>query len=533
MRSCFCTATFQYAVPDHGPLPDWTLPTAPPYVRTIHGLLLDEAGKAVPQQEMRLIGEYGRALSATTNAQGEFLWTINGGYIGQGVALIRAGGKIVPLTIVRDPSIAQNPVLLQNFILGLPAAVKGIVRDPHGPVPNATVLIRPNFASGFLLTARTDKNGAYEVKDIPPGKYIVTAESPAHTRRPPRTFEFEIPSTTLAAGATATADITVEPVALVCGQVLDSARQPVAGALVAILSNWRDATQKQWRFEFTDAEGNFLLGTGHTTEKLTLYAFSGTEGLGTASIEPIGAGSMRTTVVQLPGSLRVKGIIADPQGRPLKDVSATARGLTFTTGADGQFDLGRVSLDSSRAPLSIDLRAPRPRPANLLRLGSFGGSAYVDVESREKAPVFYLHKTQTLGGVPADAANLKLTLAPAELLALTGVAQDALGKPLPNAEVYLLTGDTDPATWLESARPSEMRGSKDFRNTLLVAVHADAQGRFTFWLIRDDTPAYTADLSQLCVGLYADNQSALLRDLAFPKNTPEHKVIVQLPATPP
>ena len=62
----------------------------------------------------------------------------------------------------------------------------------------------------------------------------------------PRTFEFEIPLTQLPAGGTATADLTLQRMAILDGQVFDAAGKPEAGALVAVKSNSRDGPTLCW-----------------------------------------------------------------------------------------------------------------------------------------------------------------------------------------------------------------------------------------------------------------------------------------------
>lgn len=80
-------------------------------------------------------------------------------------------------------------------------SLKGQVLDPSGAsVADATILALPE--KGAALTATTDKNGLFEIKQIPPGSYAVQAVAQGFAK-------FEKSGIAIAAGHTVTLDISL------------------------------------------------------------------------------------------------------------------------------------------------------------------------------------------------------------------------------------------------------------------------------------------------------------------------------------
>src|SRR5712664_1149134 len=83
------------------------------------------------------------------------------------------------------------------------ASLSGTVRDPQGAlVTNATVTVN-NAATNLSRSAQTNSNGNYQIVQIPPGQYRVTAEAPNFKRA-------QVPAITLTVGQNATLDIPLE-----------------------------------------------------------------------------------------------------------------------------------------------------------------------------------------------------------------------------------------------------------------------------------------------------------------------------------
>jgi hypothetical protein len=83
------------------------------------------------------------------------------------------------------------------------ADLRGYVRDPqNAAVPNATVTAR-NPATDFVRTTTTNNDGFYQLINLPPGVYQVTAEAPNFTRA-------VLPNVTLTVGQAASLDIPLQ-----------------------------------------------------------------------------------------------------------------------------------------------------------------------------------------------------------------------------------------------------------------------------------------------------------------------------------
>jgi len=74
---------------------------------------------------------------------------------------------IAILIILFNPASAQTPI----------GILRGQVTDPSGAVvPNAQVAaVGPN---GQTSSTKSGPNGAYEIGELPPGKYTLTAKAP-------------------------------------------------------------------------------------------------------------------------------------------------------------------------------------------------------------------------------------------------------------------------------------------------------------------------------------------------------------------
>src|SRR5260370_28639316 len=80
------------------------------------------------------------------------------------------------------------------------ADLQGIVRDPKGAVINGATVTARNTATNLSRSATTDGDGAYQLIDLPPGDYEVTAEAPGFSKA-------RSPSVTLTVGQKADLEI--------------------------------------------------------------------------------------------------------------------------------------------------------------------------------------------------------------------------------------------------------------------------------------------------------------------------------------
>ncbi|HLR05570.1 MAG TPA: carboxypeptidase regulatory-like domain-containing protein, partial [Pyrinomonadaceae bacterium] len=80
------------------------------------------------------------------------------------------------------------------------ADLQGIVRDPKGAVISGATVTARNTATNLSRSATTDGDGAYQLIDLPPGDYEVTAEAPGFSKA-------RIPAVTLTVGQKADLEI--------------------------------------------------------------------------------------------------------------------------------------------------------------------------------------------------------------------------------------------------------------------------------------------------------------------------------------
>jgi len=483
--------------------------------QSIHGSVMDDAGRPVAVRDVQIVGAYGITRSAPTDAQGHF--TIDGlpSYIGQ--AVVHSGTQTTPLKITRAGDITLNLVEAGSLS-------GNVVGDKGQPLPGAIVLAQPAFDSGFQLQGTTTANGAYTIPDVPPGQWRVSAVSPAFSHRPPQEMFAKLPQITLKPGETATADIAMERKAIVYGRVIDSAGRPVGGAMVGTKDTWARMDIDAWRMVQTDAQGRFIIGTGQTarpgsTPANHLVVFSPRDGLAVVPLGDLSPGDVRELTVKLAGSMHVAGRVVDPSGRPIQGVSG---GTVAQTDADGRFDLGLVPRPAS-GHAELLLLAPRP-PVNVLEIRPDGTRAITtgepEIADRAHAPTFYANQRIPLPAA-GDAPDMKITLQPAQLLEFTGIVRDARGDPAAGAEVYLLAGNITKDSWFRMVQPY----SAGVVDTFAVNVATTGpDGRYTLWSVREEgdtvlvAGATHFDFAHLALGVYAGGKEKLTEKIAVPES---------------
>lgn len=499
-----------------------------PPERFVFGTLLDEAGAPAVNQNVTLLGPGDTNGSAVTDKTGWFNIRLSDDEPGPQIFVVHAGKLTVPLT---GPGNMAGPLRL------VPAgSLSGKVRSTTGQgVFGAAVYLHPASTSALLLKTITDMDGSYNLSDLPPGDYILTAEAPAYARRPPHRSETQFPKTTILSGKSTVEDILVEPMAILRGQVLDPTGKPVPNAAVGIISTWRGQHPDQWRCVQTDANGRFLLATGHTKvdqqpADAIVHAFYPQAGYRTLQFADLANGETRNVSLALSGAVRVAGAITDAAGKPLAGIDCanfnSLPALHALSDVNGHFDLGRVCLPDDKTPLDIAFMAPRPMSPALRLSGYLPPMVTPDFATPSLAPTFYAHQKITLNSAATPAA-LKITLAPVQLLEFHGTITDADGKPIPDAEVYLFTGDAKPDTWVMSTGRDRHEGPIYMPDLLLTSAKTDVRGRYTLWAVREDPASpqrfplqggTDRDYIRFAIGVYANERGKFTPNLAVPQD---------------
>ena len=483
-------------------------------VRVVRGKVTDMLGRPVPNVPLLFVGEYDRTCRAKTDREGRY--RVRTGRLGQTVAVVKSGELVAPQQIIR----IRGKDADVDVALGSAATLEGLMcNEDRVPIAGGTVLIKPWFANSFRMETRTGDSGRFRMEGIPPGKYCVAAAGPGHFQRLRRGMEY--PEVILAAGERKGFDLALALGALVRGKVVDPDGKAVVGAMVATRMLAVPDYREQYAHVRTAADGRFCLLTGRFGHSLPLAAYSSRDGLATAQVRPLQPGQIADgLVLRLPGAASIKGRVTDPEGRPIKDVVCSVEDVytvSAITGADGRFDLGRITLTARpESPRRIVFRAPRPSSR--------------DPDERQQ---YYYHQIVSRKVLRDGAAKLDVKLQPTQLLKFSGVVTDGKGAPLAGAGVWLLTGEATGGKWLDVVRPPRS-GSIDIRSvasgTCLASTRTGKDGRWTIWTVREDRSAALlvgreTDWTKYCVGIKSKHLRVLVRGIVVPREDP----VVALP----
>jgi hypothetical protein len=280
--------------------------------------------------------------------------------------------KLLPVTI------AEGQTKTVDFALKKGLVVEGVLVDEMGnPVPGKSLVI--SQGDRHEVWASTDEKGRFTAKGLPPGEVRFAANSFVN--------DFTLSGTVTAVLPT---DMPVrlvvrkpDPTARLTGRVVDSQRQPVAGARVKVMVTVMTGdygTGTNLPTAESDADGRFTtvpVTPGGTISSVqvtkTGYAFrSGGVASPVKPGEPITISDVVLT--RLAGV--VTGTIQDAKRRPLAGVrvlslSGGGAGADTITDTAGRFTLkdlpeGEVSLLAGREGAGIEMATTAPGAAPLL-----------------------------------------------------------------------------------------------------------------------------------------------------------------------
>jgi len=253
-------------------------------------------------------------------------------------------------------------------------------------------------------------------------------------------------------------------------------------------------------------------------------------------VKPLKAGqALEGLTIRLPGATRIKGLVRDATGQPIRDVVCLVQAgaeVTATTGPAGQFDLGWVPVPKFSR---VSFRPPRPSRGNAFHITYPHDSMYYPMAPGGRRTFFH-HRNEELSLKPGSQTTLDVVLSPARLLELTGTVSDEKGRPVSKAKVHLFTGDAGKNRWLATVNPSFTSSVKVITDTVLAGTVTDKQGQWRLWIVGDGSgPLRVAnpktDWSKYCIGVQAPGgRNVLVRDVEIPKDAPHWKQDIKLPA---
>ena len=212
---------------------------------TIEGTVTDATtGTPIPGASITVFQGVTLIASVLTDSNGQYSIS----EFAPGDYLVRANANLHQQQ-VKAGTVAANATTSINFALNQnPGAISGQVTDAvtTDPIAGATI----NVYSGQLLvaTALTDPNGNYQIPNLSPDNYIVTASKAA--------YQTQAEGATVTAGATTIVNFAlIAPPGAISGTVTDAVTtNPIVGARVSVFSG-----QVFIASALTDANGNYTI----------------------------------------------------------------------------------------------------------------------------------------------------------------------------------------------------------------------------------------------------------------------------------
>jgi beta-lactamase regulating signal transducer with metallopeptidase domain/protocatechuate 3,4-dioxygenase beta subunit len=500
----------------------------------LSGIARTESGEPVADATVVLVGEYAFSTKARTDAQGRYRIVV-AGRLGQGVMHAETTKLISPYQRVLD---SHRSV---DFMLGPPAGLTGLVKDQltGKPVDGCVLTLKPRFSCGFARTATTDGAGRFSIVHLPPGEYEARAASDTHYEPPTRGDFLERPKVPLTSGRRSFHEIKLRPMTTIVGRALRHNGQPAAGAFAGVRAYWNMDSKNQYLRTQADAEGRFLIRTGRLNETLDIISQCG----GFARVKLTGAVEGETLDlgdVQLSGTIRIRGTVSDPNGKPVAGVRVTCAAGPGGSGDavtddDGRFDLGRLALGADQADsVPVKILVPRHRTPGVIALFPLEDTPQPKPNTR------YFHSQELkLKATPGKEFELNVTLELAEPLAFRGRVVDPAGKPVPKARIVCFAGDAR-KTWYRRFMPDLNISGHDpsFHSFVQIGVAtSDTDGKWIIRTVRENADdlrlghyASQPDTSRYSIGVIGpDHQTKLIRDVTLEEHAVPKSIEIVLP----
>lgn len=491
------------------------------------GRVLDSKTRApVADAQVVLAPDFDNRYTARTDASGRFELKDLPEYLGQGVVYAVADKRVSPYSRVigRDRE--------AELIVGPPATVAGRItlQGDGAALGGCRVRLVPGFLTRFALEAISADDGTYEITSVPPGEYRATAlRDDLYDPKP------EPESLTLGASEQGRYVAEMRRRVEVSGRVVGPDDRPVEGAVVAAYARSPASRSRGSAPARTDKNGAFRLLSDGVGQQLTIAAFASQGGYCQFPIA-IGQEAQRDVVLRLSGALRVRGVVVDDAGRPVRDVRVSTPCDTGedVTSSEGRFDLGWIPLtvkagDDER----ISFRCPRPTTEG----------AFFAARAPKPGERFFLHTTARIKAAPGHREDITVALTPARVVTFSGSVRGALGAPIAKADVGLFVGNANDDTWKEAMHPERLGLSSyvspDPPTYALVAkTTTDDQGRWTIHAIREtaDSLAVESPGGKITPGawsigvLASDDRSVLMPHVDVPQDQDARTITINCDA---
>jgi hypothetical protein len=292
-------------------------------------------------------------IQARTNDQGELSTSL--------CALTRPLDRAADLvayleTLSRPP--AGGSVFGTVQLDSRPFSSAGAGPETRSPIPGVRILLSGPVNRSLM----TDAAGAFRFDGLPVGEYTVATEYPEHPEMTPQVMTIRQPYRIPNLYACAEVPVTYRVNGIIAGSILDRLGRPVTNAIVDLrLEQPLEVDRPYYQITVTDGLGRFefnRLPPGRYVAGISLQGGPSRHqpyAMASAAIE-IDAGELRTlppVVTERLETVRVHGVVRDPGGRAVPDVSVVAHPQTelnqySVAGSAATDQDGRFSVDLLR-----------------------------------------------------------------------------------------------------------------------------------------------------------------------------------------
>ncbi|HVS31483.1 MAG TPA: carboxypeptidase regulatory-like domain-containing protein [Thermoanaerobaculia bacterium] len=206
--------------------------------------------------------------------------------------------------------------------LSAPRSISGTVRDSKGRGMSGVLVWAGSRDSASGASAVTSANGHYRIEGLAQDQYSLAVMTPATLDSGNSRTEADLRRKT-----SAQHDIMMKPANLIRGLVQNENSEPVAGAMIMISSDKVPLIYARGMKSttLTNPAGRFRFPASGERATMLTAAREG-YGAGTASIE----WPASDVTITLPEGIEVRGVVVDPDGKPLAGAGIVAMAATTT-----------------------------------------------------------------------------------------------------------------------------------------------------------------------------------------------------------
>lgn len=418
------------------------------------------AGASVVQD-----GGWGKTRRTSSDSSGRFQF-LPDAYFDTAFVVARYGGKVSPVTYP-----ARERDTHADLRLALPGGIAGTVamRDGSGPAAGCVVALNHGGKqSDARYTATTDREGHYEISDLPPGNYGFATYFPYPGNGADEFYERD-EFVTVTSGRVSRLDLLADSPVRISGRVIGPNGEPASFAMI----------QSGGAFGWNSmADENGLFSESVPVSALgQIAALSPKFGRGKLVLPRLLPGDeANALVLKLNGMARLSGTLRGPANEPIADVGLCGTG----TSEKGRFTSRLIPIPTNPEGIEIDFRLPRPHS------GLYRGAARPEVQKADEKDSFYYASPIFVKAAHGEMVDLDITLVKAPLRELHGTVASSDGNPEARTRIFVYAGMPTTEQWLKHAAPEKPTRAQTgeqppYPATLVATTTTDDSGK---WFLR-------------------------------------------------